>query len=918
MADFFTLLSNGQLVEKREIVESLNPPVDFMERVKTFFPEEVYNLNSDSLLYKFLYSLLGDAGINGIKKATLAPKLYESLSSTNFNDLDTLFSNVVQLTRLNEEIYKYDPYNQMLTQDQWAEVRRKDAWFKTRAQDFMRGANLGNTVEGLKLLGRAATGYECEVFERWKYLDDINSDQPIGIPDYGVLNAPEEFVIRPQVASITPQEQRRITEVIRRLKPSNSVYSVDVASNGLTEVPINSGTASSYNFYIQRYVTGNSLIDYSYTKNNNWIKTGESVEAPTQAFGDRSESIIYLTVNNITSSSFHLGNFSTEQQVLFTHLQRGTNTYPYEASQALSDTPDIYKFSSPWYVKNASKDSFVINEHYPVGYFADDNFILDKPTKLFWASQEREPDAQEELNIDLGKVRPVNMVQFEICQKPIDIDVYYYDEGLEDWELVDYRSDVNNETRIFYNGTGDYSWQNIVLYFNTVNAKDVKIVFSRRVDPFPFFNSEPFQWSVDVRNLKLAQVVASIDEFVPNSGVDVLGNAYVTEAKTYNYDKAFDEQEDTYWQSQINPSKFAVESLYLDVRTGSDASFIDELYVDPLTPECLMHVYYSTDDTNDDNWDNKLWTPVPRHYILKRGNFKLVETIHAKYIKLEFTKLAITPYNTLNLPVKLDVTYRTFPSWVESYVYANPSGKTNDPLENPSLYTRVSANTANLGLLPPRMDKLKDETPKSILNFIQTNRKSSVLSEYQVWKNPETQKNDRPILDRQIILYPNAISNLYQQNMLNTVKPNLVDNRYRYSVKLEDSVNWIPENPVVAKPLVTAATRSDRTPVVEEKNWPDMWFMRKCRHAYKVIQAPRSANVGYYVAIREIKFYKKDKTVRSDTSNYRENLIDDSSISVNTFYQKDWRWTIAPEKQFVLGSRNIVEYGAESFNGVAF
>jgi hypothetical protein len=57
MADIFTLLNNGQLIEKREIVEGLNPPVDFMDRIKDFFPEEVYNLNSDSLIYKFLYAI---------------------------------------------------------------------------------------------------------------------------------------------------------------------------------------------------------------------------------------------------------------------------------------------------------------------------------------------------------------------------------------------------------------------------------------------------------------------------------------------------------------------------------------------------------------------------------------------------------------------------------------------------------------------------------------------------------------------------------------------------------------------------------------------------------------------------------------------------------------------------------------------
>jgi hypothetical protein len=176
MADLFNLLSNGQLVEKREIVEGLSPPSEFNQRLSAFFPETLYNITSDSLLYKVLYSLLGDSGLNGVKKAFLAPKLFNALSTTHFNDLDYLFSNSFQLGRLNNEIYSYDPYNEMLTSDQWTEVRRKDSDYKSRSQDYMRGIQTAPSPEGMALLGRSATGYNCKVFERWQYIDDINSD----------------------------------------------------------------------------------------------------------------------------------------------------------------------------------------------------------------------------------------------------------------------------------------------------------------------------------------------------------------------------------------------------------------------------------------------------------------------------------------------------------------------------------------------------------------------------------------------------------------------------------------------------------------------------------------------------------------------------------------------------------------------
>jgi hypothetical protein len=919
MANIFDLLSNGQIIEKKEIVEGLNPPLEFNQRIKSFFPETVYNLNSDSLLYKFLYSILGDSGVNSIKKSFLAPKLYQALSTTNFNDLDSLFANVVQLTRVSDEIYKYDPYNQMLTQDQWAEIKRKDAWYKTRSQDFMRGIHLGNTRDGLKLLGRAATGYECDIFERWKYLDDINSDQPIGIPNYGKTNSPQEFVIRPQSAGLTPQEQRRINEVVKKIKPSNSLFTIESGSSLLDEVGIRSIRGTSTNFFVQRYVTGNTVIDYSNNQRNNWIKAGETKEAPTQAYSDKMESVIYLTPFNVTSSSFHLGNFSTEQQRLFPHLKRGTNTYPYSADQAISDNPDTYKMNSPWTVRNIGKDSFIINDHYPVGYLADNNFLLDKPTKLFWASEEAEPDLQETLDIDLGRTRPVNMVQFEICQKPVDVFVLYYDETTEDWESVVFRDDINSASTIDYNGVGDYSWQSLSFYFETVQTNKIRILMARRSEPFPYPNSPIFPWSIELRNVKLAQIISSIEDFVPSSGVDIIGNAYTTDIVTYGPEKAIDESDDTYWQSQINPTKFAVEALYLDVRDDkNNASFVDEVYLDPLTPECLMHIYYSVDDTNEDNWDNKLWVPIPRHYLLKRGNFKLTETIQAKYLKLEFTKLNTVPYNSLNLPIKLDVTYRMFPSWVEGYIYENLSGRPNNPLNESAIYKRITSGPTTIGLINPSMDKLKDEFPRSLIDFISKNRKSSVLAEYQVWKNPDTNQLGAPILNKEIQIYPNFTANLYQQNLLFTVKPEYAKDKYKYISSLEDAASWVPESPIVSKPLITAATKAERGEIVKEKNWPDMWFMRKCRHAYKVLQAPRATNVGYYVGIREIKIYKKDKLARDDSFNYVQSLVDESTTLVNTFYQRDWRWTLTPQDQFLLGDKKVVEYASESFNGEAF
>jgi hypothetical protein len=921
MADLFNLLSNGQLVEKKEIVEGLNPPSEFDQRLRNFFPETLYNINSDSLLYKFLYSLLGDSGVNGVKKALFAPKLFNALSTTHFDDLDYLFSNSFQLGRLNNEIYLYDPYNEVLTEDQWAEIRKKDSNYKSRSQDYMRGIQIAPSKEGMALLGRAATGYDCEIFERWQYLDDLNSDEPIGYPDYGFTNSSYEFVVRPEAGTITPSQEKMLTGVINRLKPSNSICTIDLSPYALSTVPINFGTASSYNFYVQRTVTGDGPIDYSYNKKNNWIGTGKTSYAPTTAFSQTAESIIYITVSSINASTFHLGNFSTDQQSLFQHLNIPTNTYPYSADQALSDTPDIYKMQSPWLTRNTGKDSLIINNHYPVGYFADNNFNLNKPSKLFWASEEALPNMQENLDIDFGSIRPINNIQFEISQKPIDFSVYFLNQNTDEFEPVTYKTDSNNETSINYLAIGEYTWQNISLYIESVQTSKIKIVFTRRSDPFPNPNSPSFPWSIEVRNLKFAHIISNVDEFIENKGIDILGNSYSTSLREYTPKRSYDGSINTYWQSQINPSRFGVESLYFDIRNGTSPSFIDEIYLDPLTPECLMHVYWSNEGdpgTSVDGWDNKLWTPIPRHYLLRKGNVKLYETVSAKYIKLEFTKLVPLPYKTPNSPIDIDITYKTFPSWVESYILQTQTIVPNDPLNDTNIYKSIDPTPINLGLINPKMDKMTDETPRSIIDYVQTNRKSTVLGEYQVWKNPDTNQSTLPILDKTINLYPNVYSNLYQQDMLSTVKTDLMDSVYNYLKSNQDESKWIPENPLMPQILTTVATKSDRTKIVEEKNWPDMWFMRKCRHAYKVIKAKRSVDVGYHVAIREIVFYKRNKTIKRDTPNYIETLLDDSSILVNTFYQKDWRWGISPQTEISIGSSTVVEYGSENFDGTAF
>lgn len=90
---------------------------------------------------------------------------------------------------------------------------------------------------------------------------------------------------------------------------------------------------------------------------------------------------------------------------------------------------------------------------------------------------------------------------------------------------------------------------------------------------------------------------------VGDEGVDFLGNNYreaVRRNYTTNVTSVYGEDSDTYWMSKPNPSRFAVESLYFDVRDLNGGSkVIDQVLMDPITPGVYFQVYYTDEEVID-------------------------------------------------------------------------------------------------------------------------------------------------------------------------------------------------------------------------------------------------------------------------------------------------------------------------------
>jgi hypothetical protein len=318
-------------------------------------------------------------------------------------------------------------------------------------------------------------------------------------------------------------------------------------------------------------------------------------------------------------------------------------------------------------------------------------------------------------------------------------------------------------------------------------------------------------------------------------------------------------------------------------------------------------------NTTLDNWDYKLWNPINKNYRLQRGYLNLPNPITAKYIKIEFSKLSPSPYEGIYNPNLPEIFFKAYPSWVVAYINDTYSQVTS---LNQIKAETVNYNLINTGIQKPNTTLLSDPQPESILSYVKTLAKTDITqtaqTQYNNWLNYIGTAAIQTPVNQSSQFYPNT---LYKQDSLfNTVQnPNPLSQSYLESnpgiaenYSQETSLNSLTVGPITA--------RTDQT-IVAEKNYPDLWFPRICRHGYQVVQTPRTNQIAYNVAIQQIGFYKKDRSIPTNDSFYYETLSDISNADpnyVNTFVQSDWKFVVPPST-LALGS-NIPLFGFENFD----
>jgi hypothetical protein len=384
----------------------LMPPISTELRL-SHFDEQIYRGTSDTLLYKYVDAICGTTGVGALLNEAFLARLSTALETIYFNDLDYIFGKIRFLSRSPAESYTYNPMKEMLTSDQWSEVKVKDTWYRERIRNFFIGASLGGTPEGVKMIVQAALGVDCTILESWRYIDNFGLTTTLGR-----ANARNEITIRPKgKAYLLPEEWRLVRGMLDKVCPVDTIVTINI--NGLSDLtPVRISAAASNSTYYEvvksiratpviKTITSAEDLNLTSSDLNSshfWLfdATTEAQEAPYAAFNITSEYGFYYLIgggerspiDSVTYGTLKADGEVTTESNFEVHQNNGafTDWYSYELADCAQNfpggkfgltptkapalNPDRTPYKFPW----ASQLAFIeekINEILKLGGVAD-------------------------------------------------------------------------------------------------------------------------------------------------------------------------------------------------------------------------------------------------------------------------------------------------------------------------------------------------------------------------------------------------------------------------------------------------------------------------------------------------------------------------------------------------------------------
>lgn len=470
-----------------------------------------------------------------------------------------------------------------------------------------------------------------------------------------------------------------------------------------------------------------------------------------------------------------------------------------------------------------------------------------------------------------------DLTGLQVCATVEDADAFTLEYVLQvdtfgEWE------DVTSGTVTGAHAEGDYIW--IDLYFDeSVPMRDEWAPRQFRIgllSPSPVWYHTPNAFANETGPVADSSLLFRVLTASADSGVDFLGNTYrsvVARSAAQATNTVGVSDVNQFWMSKPNPSRFAVESLYFDVRNDlGHATVIDRVLIDPITPGVYCTLYYSSEDepgANESEWEAKVWTPTYKLLRLdRRQEHVLSDPLTAKYIKVEFTHLQAQHYQagTFHQPIR----YKKHPKWVLDYFMARLETNTDDNGLNAPRNIRVVYDRIDLAYKYYLDDLRPDPSlPINVGAFLEkrTDKSDQVDAETLQRINLEMKPYTRPPANR-----VGSLDNLLALTMSSNVE------RSPYPV----------ENVQPARVNVTEVSPEDRSSLVVDATLPVMYFFVTAPHIYRELEAPFEDDKGYFVGVRELAFTRDHYTVASDTPLYIDTLTDFTNVVRNDFIEQDY------------------------------
>lgn len=303
-----------------------------------------------------------------------------------------------------------------------------------------------------------------------------------------------------------------------------------------------------------------------------------------------------------------------------------------------------------------------------------------------------------------------------------------------------------------------------------------------------------------------------------------------------------------------------------------DQAVVDNVLIDPVTPGVWFSIYYSSEGDRpetEEEWETKMWTRVPGSFrALKRESHKLPQPILAKYIKIEFTHLQARSYNPGDFakPIR----YKKHPKWVLDYFLARVGNE--QQLANKLASNRVAVIYDAMDIAYNYyLDDLRQEPDQPV--EVDPNYTSTVTS----FLSDRTDLSD--VVDATVLERINLSLQPYRDRPGTFTKNNYLPSTISQAITT-DLDDYPVERNSVARDDVSMLRNLE---VVQENDYPVMFFYLTCRHKYREVVAPFSYDRAYFVGVREIAFTRERYTVAFDNDQYIEPAGDLFNTERNDF-----------------------------------